>query len=68
MYDDRDYVRRAMQSGASGYLLKDTPIPELLRALRKIVNGGTHMTPRMISRLMLDLRNSPNPVPSPRLN
>ena len=37
MYDDRDYVRRAMQSGASGYLFKDTPVPELLRALRKIV-------------------------------
>lgn len=68
MYDDRDYVRTAMQSGASGYLLKDTPVPELVRAIRKIVNGGTHMTPRMISRLMLELRSSQNRVASPRLN
>jgi DNA-binding NarL/FixJ family response regulator len=63
MYDDRDYVRRAMQSGASGYLLKDTPIPELVRTIRKIIAGGTHMTPRMVSRLINDLRRSDSPAP-----
>lgn len=60
MYDDRDYVREAMQSGASGYLLKDTPARELIGAIRKIAGGGSHMTPRMLSQLMEDLRASGN--------
>lgn len=57
MYDDRDFVREAMQSGASGYLLKDTPAGELVAALRKIAGGGTHLTPRMLSQFMEDVRN-----------
>jgi two-component system response regulator NreC len=57
MYDERDFVREAMQSGASGYLLKDTPAAELISALRKIAGGGTHLTPRMLSQLMEDVRS-----------
>jgi DNA-binding NarL/FixJ family response regulator len=68
MYDDREYVRQAVQSGASGYLLKDTPVPELIRAIRKIVTGGTHMTPRMVSRLMVDLQRFAKPAPTASLN
>src|SRR6266849_4852837 len=35
MHEDREYVRQALRSGASGYLLKNTPAPLLLRALRE---------------------------------
>jgi two-component system, NarL family, response regulator NreC len=39
MNEDREGVRQALRSGARGYLLKDTPAPLLLRALRE-VHGG----------------------------
>ena len=36
VHEDREYVRQALRSGASGYLLKDTPAPLLLHALREV--------------------------------
>lgn len=34
------YLRRAMDAGVKGYLLKDSPSDELISAIRKIANGG----------------------------
>ena len=34
------YLRRAMDAGVKGYLLKDSPSEELITAIRKIANGG----------------------------
>ena len=39
MHDKPGYVRRAMQAGASGYLLKDRPAAEILSAVEKVVAG-----------------------------
>jgi DNA-binding NarL/FixJ family response regulator len=50
MHEDREYVRQALRSGARGYLLKDTPAPLLLRALRQ-VHGGEHSLSPQIQRL-----------------
>jgi two-component system, NarL family, response regulator DesR len=33
------YLRRAMESGASGFLVKDSPVEELTEAIRKILAG-----------------------------
>jgi DNA-binding NarL/FixJ family response regulator len=38
-FDLDDYVFRALQAGASGYLLKDTPPRELVQAVRVIAAG-----------------------------
>src|SRR5208282_547772 len=38
MHEDKEYVQQALRSGASGYLLKDTPTPILLRALLEPTN------------------------------
>jgi len=51
MHEDREYVQQAMRSGASGYLLKDTPAPLLLSALREVHKGGTSLSPQVQSRL-----------------
>jgi len=54
MHEDREYVRQAMRSGASGYLLKDTPAPLLLSALREVYGGERSLSPQIESRLKDD--------------
>jgi len=39
------FMRRAMQSGASGFLLKDAPAQELARAIRRCVAGDRVVDP-----------------------
>ncbi|MBZ5657077.1 MAG: response regulator transcription factor [Acidobacteriia bacterium] len=47
MHEDQDYVAQALRSGASGYLLKDTPAPRLLHALREIHRGERVLSPQV---------------------
>src|SRR5437899_1750877 len=54
MHEDREYVQQALRSGASGYLLKDTPAPLLLRALREIHRGERSLSPRIQTKLRDD--------------
>jgi two-component system, NarL family, response regulator NreC len=56
MYDDEDYLGQALESGASGYVLKDTAAPELITAIREVARGGSHLSPRMMNRLVDDFR------------
>jgi DNA-binding NarL/FixJ family response regulator len=43
-YDDSDLIFRALENGASGYLLKRTPPAELLRAIEDVRSGGAPMS------------------------
>src|SRR5262249_9860786 len=36
MYEDEDYLVQCLEVGASGYVLKDTPAPQLLTAVRDV--------------------------------
>ena len=56
MYDDEDYLLEAMQSGASGYVLKDSPSTQLLCAIRDAFRGGSYLSPRMLKQLVADFR------------
>ncbi len=51
-YDDSDNIFRALENGASGYLLKRTPPDELLRAIADVQNGGAPMNSH-IARLVV---------------
>jgi DNA-binding NarL/FixJ family response regulator len=48
---DRD-VLAALQSGASGYLLKDTPPTEIVRAVERVAEGDPMLSPSVTRRLM----------------
>ena len=50
MHENPDYVAQAFKSGASGYLLKDTPAPRLLHALREIHRGERVLSPQVTTR------------------
>lgn len=51
MHEEKEYVRQAIRSGASGYLLKDTPPPLLLRALREVRRGERSWSPQILAHL-----------------
>ena len=42
------YLRRAMDSGVKGYLLKDSPSQELIEAIRKVSQGGKSIAPELM--------------------
>jgi DNA-binding NarL/FixJ family response regulator len=54
MHEDREYVQQALRSGASGYLLKDTPAPHLLHALREVHRGERSISPQIQTKLRDD--------------
>ena len=49
-FDDTEYVQQAMHWGAKGYLLKQTPIQELVMAIRAVHQGYTHMGPGLFEK------------------
>lgn len=52
-FDNDEYVHRAMQFGAKGYLLKDTHSEELAQAIRAVHKGYTHMGPGLFEKVCL---------------
>jgi DNA-binding NarL/FixJ family response regulator len=51
-YDDDEWVFDAIRAGASGYLLKDTPRDELIKAIRGTVTGRTFLDPSIAGKVM----------------
>ncbi|AFY94172.1 response regulator [Chamaesiphon minutus] len=51
-FDDREYVSQALQAGASGYLLKDTPFEELTQAIRLVRKGHTQIGPGLAHQVL----------------
>jgi DNA-binding NarL/FixJ family response regulator len=53
MHDESHYVRRAIEAGARGYVLKDASSQQLARAVREVASGETFFSPRL-SRFLLN--------------
>ncbi|MGO3753484.1 response regulator [Corynebacterium variabile] len=53
-FDLDDYVFEALQMGCSGFLLKDAPAGELVRAVRLAVTGEALLAPSVTKRLIED--------------
>jgi DNA-binding NarL/FixJ family response regulator len=51
-YDTDSHVLPAIEAGATGYLLKDAPREELLRAVRAAARGEATLSPSVAARLM----------------
>jgi DNA-binding NarL/FixJ family response regulator len=51
-FDTDDTVLRALQGGATGYLLKDTPPQDLLRGVRLAAAGDSMLSPAVTRRLI----------------
>ena len=51
-YDDDEWVFDAIRAGASGYLLKDTPRDEVVKAIRGTVSGKTYVDPSVAGKVL----------------
>ena len=54
-FDIDDYVYEALRIGASGFLLKDAPADELVRAVRVVAAGEALLTPSITRRLITEV-------------
>ena len=65
-FDLDEYVYEALRSGASGFLLKDTPRRELLHAIEVIAAGDALISPRITRRLIAEFaaRRDPRTPPA----
>lgn len=62
-FDDADYVHRAIQFGAIGYLLKDTNVKELVQAIRMAYQGYTQFGPGLFQKAIGCMQNEPFDTP-----
>lgn len=58
-FEDDDVLWGAIDSGAAGFVLKDTPADDLIAAIRVTRNGGSWLDPRVTPRLLSRLRSRP---------
>lgn len=61
VFDDDDRIIDGICAGASGYLLKSTPMPMILGSIRELEAGGAPMSPEIARRVMELFRTSPPP-------
>lgn len=55
MHPEQQYALRALKAGASGYLTKNTPPEELIKAIRKIAQGRRYITETVSEQMADDL-------------
>ena len=58
MHDSEEYVVKAIQAGADGYLLKGASKAEFLKALKKVASGGKYFTGDVSSIIMNNFVNA----------
>ena len=67
-FDDDDYVYAALRAGASGFLVKDMALEDILAAIRVVAAGDALIAPSVTRRLIEQFaRPAPAPEPPPRL-
>ncbi|GAB3066177.1 response regulator [Salinicoccus sesuvii] len=58
MYDDEEYIVHTFKSGAKGYILKNSPDDELIRAIRKVYSGERYVDPVLMDENIERLLNN----------
>lgn len=61
MHDNREYILQLIQSGASGYILKDVGSDELIKAIETVHQGGTYFSSGASQSLFSDETTTPRP-------
>ncbi len=52
MHDNVEYVTEAVRAGASGYVLKDSPATEIIRAIEAVLAGRTYFSAGLSARMI----------------
>jgi DNA-binding NarL/FixJ family response regulator len=64
-FDVDSYVYDALRAGASGFLLKNAPPEDLIRAIRVIASGAALLDPAVTLRVIEQFSRTPGPRPAP---
>jgi DNA-binding NarL/FixJ family response regulator len=59
MHRDVAYARRALETGAAGYVLKHSAATELLQALKAALDGGTFVSPALAGKVFEAMKEGP---------
>lgn len=54
-YDADERVLATIRAGAKGYLLKGAPVEEIVRGIRVVHGGGSHLEPRVAAKLLAEV-------------
>jgi DNA-binding NarL/FixJ family response regulator len=65
-FDDDDYVFAALRAGASGFLVKDMALDDILAAIRVVAAGDALIAPGVTRRLIAQFASRPEPPPPRR--
>jgi DNA-binding NarL/FixJ family response regulator len=65
-FDDDEYVYAALRAGASGFLVKDMALEEILAAIRTVAAGDALIAPAVTRRLIAEFARRPEPVTGQR--
>ena len=64
MYRRDEYVFEAIKAGASGYMLKEVELADLLSAIRSVAQGDAILDPSIAGRVLAELRTPSEATPS----
>ena len=68
MYPEEQYGVRALRAGAAGYLMKTSASDELIKAIRRVAEGGKYITPTLAEKLVLELEKDTGRAPHAALS
>jgi DNA-binding NarL/FixJ family response regulator len=65
VHEDTAYLRKILESGAAGYVLKRSAAQALIDAIRIVANGGSYLDPAMTSKVVDTLVSRPSVAHAP---
>jgi len=65
MHRDVNYARRALEAGASGFVLKHSASVELVSAIRAALEGKTYLTPQLAGEVLEAMKVGPGRADDP---
>ena len=68
MHSEEQYARRAFKAGAAGYVTKDSPRDELVKAINKVSEGRRYVSAAMAETLVLDFERGADRPPHETLS
>jgi two-component system invasion response regulator UvrY len=58
MHSEEQYARRAFKSGAAGYMTKDSPRTEIVKAVNKVMGGERYVSPALAEKLIVSMEGN----------
>jgi DNA-binding NarL/FixJ family response regulator len=68
MHRDVTFARRALEAGASGFVLKHSAPAELVSAIRAALEGRTYLTPQLAGEVLASIKQEPQEASDPTVS